>query len=33
MVFDRWRPDRFDLLGAGIALFGVCLMMWGRKIF
>lgn len=27
---DGWRPDRFDLLGATIALGGVAVIMWGR---
>lgn len=30
---DGWHPDRFDLLGAGIALVGVLLIMWGRRWF
>ncbi|HBY95443.1 MAG: YnfA family protein [Ardenticatenaceae bacterium] len=30
---DGWHPDRFDLLGAGIALVGVFLIMWGRRWF
>src|SRR3989304_3564190 len=33
MVFDGWRPDRFDLIGAAIALVGVSVIMWGRLIF
>lgn len=33
MVFDDWRPDRFDLIGAGIALVGVVIIMWGRQMF
>jgi small multidrug resistance family-3 protein len=33
MVFDRWRPDRFDLIGAAIALVGVGIIMWGRLLF
>lgn len=33
MVFDRWRPDRFDLIGAGLALLGVAVIMWGRRWF
>ncbi|HBY99291.1 MAG: YnfA family protein [Ardenticatenaceae bacterium] len=28
---DGWRPDRFDLVGAGIALVGVVIIMWGRR--
>jgi small multidrug resistance family-3 protein len=30
---DGWRPDRFDLLGAAIALVGVFVIMWGRNWF
>lgn len=33
IVFDHWRPDRFDLIGAVIALVGVGVIMWGRRIF
>lgn len=33
VVLDRWRPDRFDLIGAGLALIGVCVIMWGRRWF
>ena len=33
VVFDRWRPDRFDLIGACLALIGVCVIMWGRRWF
>ena len=33
MVFDRWRPDRFDILGATVALAGVSIIMWGRLLF
>lgn len=32
-VVDGWRPDRFDLIGAGIALTGVAIIMWGRRWF
>lgn len=32
-VVDGWRPDRFDLLGAGLALAGVAIIMWGRHLF
>ncbi len=31
-VVDRWTPDRYDLLGAAIALIGVCVMLWGRNL-
>lgn len=33
MVFDGWRPDRFDLIGAAFALVGVSIIMWGRLLF
>ncbi|MEW6717035.1 MAG: YnfA family protein [Chloroflexota bacterium] len=33
MVFDGWRPDRYDLIGAGIALVGVFVILWGRVLF
>jgi drug/metabolite transporter superfamily protein YnfA len=33
MVFDGWKPDRFDVVGATIALIGVSIIMWGRLIF
>ncbi len=33
MVVDGWRPDRYDLIGAGIALVGVAVLMWGRRWF
>jgi small multidrug resistance family-3 protein len=33
VVIDRWRPDRYDLIGASIALGGIFIIMWGRKIF
>ena len=33
MVFDGWKPDRFDLIGAAIALVGVSVIMWRRLIF
>ena len=32
-VVDGWRPDRFDIIGAAIALIGVVIIMWGRNIF
>lgn len=31
IAFDRWAPDRWDLLGAGIALVGVGVIMWGPR--
>lgn len=33
MLVDGWRPDRYDLIGAGIALVGVFVIMWGRHWF
>ena len=33
MVFDGWRPDRFDLIGAAFAVIGVFIIMWGRLLF
>lgn len=30
---DGWRPDRYDLLGATVALAGVVVIMWGRRLF
>ena len=33
MVFDGWRPDCFDILGAAFALIGVSIIMWGRLFF
>ena len=33
MVFDGWKPDRFDLIGTAIALIGVSIIMWERQIF
>ncbi len=32
-VVDGWRPDRFDLIGAAIALIGVAIIIWGRRWF
>lgn len=33
MVFDGWRPDRFDVIGAAIAVVGVFVILWGRQVF
>lgn len=30
---DGWKPDRYDLVGAGVALIGVAIIMWGRRWF
>lgn len=32
-VVDNWQPDRFDLVGAAIALLGVAIILWGRNWF
>ena len=32
-VVDGWQPDRFDIIGAGIALIGVLVIIWGRQWF
>ena len=32
-IVDGWRPDRFDLIGAGLALVGVSIIIWGRRWF
>ena len=32
-LVDGWRPDRYDLSGALIALIGVAIIMWGRRWF
>jgi small multidrug resistance family-3 protein len=31
-MVDGWQPDRFDMIGAGIALIGVAVIMWGREL-
>jgi len=31
-VVDGWQPDRYDLLGAALALVGVAIMLWGRRL-
>lgn len=28
---DGWQPDKFDVLGAVIALVGVVVIVWGRR--
>ena len=33
MIFDGWMPDRFDLIGAVVALIGVSIILWGRLLF
>lgn len=32
-IVDGWQPDRFDLVGAAIALVGVAVIIWGRRWF
>jgi small multidrug resistance family-3 protein len=32
-LVEDWQPDRFDLMGAGLALIGVAVIMWGRHWF
>jgi small multidrug resistance family-3 protein len=32
-LVDGWQPDRYDLIGAAIALVGVAIIMWGRTWF
>ncbi|MBI2863217.1 MAG: YnfA family protein [Chloroflexi bacterium] len=29
--FDRWNPDRFDLIGAAVCLIGVAVIMWSPR--
>ena len=31
MVVDNWRPDRWDIAGAGIALLGMSIIMWAPR--
>lgn len=30
---DHWQPDRYDIIGAAIAVIGVIIIMWGRDVF
>ena len=30
---DGWKPDRYDVAGAAIAMAGVFIIMWGRRWF
>lgn len=32
-VADGWRPDRYDIIGALVALGGAGIILWGRRIF
>lgn len=29
-IVDGWQPDKYDVLGAAIALVGVAIIIWGR---
>lgn len=31
-LVDGWRPDRYDVLGAAVAMVGVVIIMWGRRL-
>ncbi|TVR71118.1 MAG: YnfA family protein [Sphaerobacteraceae bacterium] len=31
MAFDRWKPDRWDFIGAGLCLIGVCIMLFAPR--
>ena len=31
-LVDGWQPDRYDILGAAIAMVGVAIIMWGRRL-
>ncbi len=31
-LVDGWRPDRYDILGAAVALVGVAIILWGRRL-
>ena len=31
MVVDGWRPDRWDIIGAGVALLGMSIIMWAPR--
>ena len=33
IVVDDWQPDRYDWIGAAVALAGVAVIIWGRRIF
>ena len=32
-VADGWRPDRYDIIGALVALAGAAIILWGRRMF
>lgn len=31
MIFDNFKPDKFDIIGSLIALFGVCVIMYAKR--
>jgi len=31
-LLEGFRPDRFDLIGAGIVIFGIVTILWGRSL-
>ncbi len=33
MYVDGWKPDRYDWIGAAVAIFGAAIILWGRRIF
>jgi len=33
VVVDGWRPDRFDLIGAGLVIAGIATILGGRSLF
>lgn len=33
MYIDGWKPDRYDWIGAAIAILGATIILWGRRIF
>jgi small multidrug resistance family-3 protein len=33
MIFDGWKPDRYDWIGAAVAILGAAIILWGRRVF
>lgn len=33
MIFDGWKPDRYDWIGAAVAIIGAAIILWGRRVF
>jgi small multidrug resistance family-3 protein len=31
-IIDGWQPDKYDLAGAALALVGVVIIIWGRRL-